>query len=29
MEHTSFRLNEFLHSAALDDRPLLESTLKN
>lgn len=28
MEHTSFRLNEILHSAALDDRPLLESTLK-
>jgi hypothetical protein len=29
MEHTAFRLNEFLHSAALDDRPVLESTLKN
>jgi hypothetical protein len=29
MEHTAFRLNEFLHSAALDDRPILESTLKN
>ncbi len=28
MEHTAFRLNEILHSAALDDRPLLESTLK-
>ena len=28
MEHTSFRLNEILHAAALDDRPLLESTLK-
>jgi hypothetical protein len=29
MEHTAFRLNEFLHSAALDDRPILESTLNN
>jgi hypothetical protein len=29
MEHTAFRLNEYLHSAALDDRPTLESTLKN
>lgn len=29
MEHTAFRLNEFLHSAGLDDRPVLESTLKN
>jgi hypothetical protein len=29
MEHTAFRLNEYLHSAALDDRPVLESTLKN
>jgi hypothetical protein len=28
VEHTSFRLNEILHSAALDDRPVLESTLK-
>ncbi len=28
MEHTAFRLNEILHSAALDDRPVLESTLK-
>jgi hypothetical protein len=28
MEHTAFRLNEILHSAGLDDRPLLESTLK-
>ena len=28
MEHTAFRLNEILHSSALDDRPLLESTLK-
>ena len=29
MEHTAFRLTEYLHSAALDDRPILESTLKN
>ena len=29
MEHTAFRLNEYLHSAALDDRPVLESTLKS
>ncbi|MDQ1693377.1 MAG: hypothetical protein QOH85_912 [Acidobacteriaceae bacterium] len=29
MEHTAFRLNEYLHSAAIDDRPVLESTLKN
>jgi hypothetical protein len=29
MEHTAFRLNEYLHSAGLDDRPVLESTLKN
>ena len=29
MEHTAFRLNEYLHAAALDDRPVLESTLKN
>jgi|SRR4051812_18095181 len=29
MEHTAFRLNEYLHSAAVDDRPVLESTLKN
>lgn len=29
MEHTAFRLNEYLHSAALDDRPLLQTTLKN
>jgi hypothetical protein len=29
MEHTAYRLNEYLHSAALDDRPVLESTLKN
>jgi hypothetical protein len=29
MEHTAFRLNEYLHSAALDDRPVLETTLKN
>lgn len=28
VEHTSFRLNEILHSAALEDRPVLESTLK-
>jgi hypothetical protein len=28
MERTAFRLNEILHSSALDDRPLLESTLK-
>lgn len=28
MEHTAFRLNEILHSSELDDRPLLESTLK-
>jgi hypothetical protein len=29
MERTAFRLNELLHSAALDERPILESTLKN
>ncbi len=29
MEHTTFRLNEYLHSAGLDDRPVLETTLKN
>jgi hypothetical protein len=29
MEHTAFRLNEYLHSAALDDRPVLQSTLQN
>ena len=29
MEHTAFRLSDYLHSAALDDRPILESTLKN
>ena len=29
MEHTAFRLNEYLHSAGLDDRPVLETTLKN
>ena len=29
MERTAFRLNELLHSAGLDDRPVLESTLKN
>jgi hypothetical protein len=28
MRHTAFRLNEILHNAALDDRPSLESTLK-
>jgi hypothetical protein len=28
VEHTSFRLNEILHSAELEDRPVLESTLK-
>jgi hypothetical protein len=28
MERTAFRLNEILHSSGLDDRPLLESTLK-
>jgi hypothetical protein len=28
MEHTAFRLNEILHSASLEDRPVLESTLK-
>lgn len=28
MHHTAFRLNEILHSASLDDRPTLESTLK-
>ncbi len=28
MEHTAFRLNEILHSAGVDDRPVLESTLK-
>jgi hypothetical protein len=28
MEHTAFRLQEIMHSAALDDRPVLESTLK-
>ena len=29
MEHTAYRLNEILHSAALDDRPILETTLKS
>lgn len=29
MEHTAFRLNEYLHSAALDDRPVVAATLKN
>ncbi|HEX3435538.1 MAG TPA: hypothetical protein VHT24_02145 [Pseudacidobacterium sp.] len=28
MRHTAFRLNEILHSASLEDRPTLESTLK-
>jgi hypothetical protein len=28
MRHTAFRLNEILHDAGLDDRPTLESTLK-
>jgi hypothetical protein len=28
MRHTAYRLNEILHSASLDDRPTLESTLK-
>jgi len=28
MEHTAFRLNEILHSASSEDRPVLESTLK-
>ncbi len=28
MEHTAFRLNEYLHFAALDDRPVVEATLK-
>jgi len=28
MEHTAFRLNEILHSAASEDRPVLEATLK-
>ena len=28
MRHTAFRLNEILHNASLDDRPTLESTLK-
>lgn len=29
MEHTAFRLNEYLHSAAVDDRPVVEATLKH
>ena len=29
MEHTAFRLNEYLHSAALDDRPVVAETLQN
>jgi hypothetical protein len=28
MRHTAFRLEEILHAASLDDRPTLESTLK-
>ena len=28
MEHTAFRLNEILHSSTIEDRPVLESTLK-
>ena len=28
MRHTAFRLQEILHAASLDDRPTLESTLK-
>jgi hypothetical protein len=28
MEHTAFRLKEILHSASLEDRPVLEATLK-
>jgi hypothetical protein len=28
MEHTAFRLKEIMHSATLDDRPVLEATLK-
>ena len=28
MRHTAFRLNEILHNASLDDRPTLQSTLK-
>ena len=29
MEHTAFRLNEYLHTAAIDDRPTVEATLKH
>jgi len=28
MRHTAYRMNEILHNASLDDRPTLESTLK-
>ena len=28
MRHTAYRLNEILHNASLDDRPTLQSTLK-
>ncbi len=28
MRHTAFRLNEILHNSSLEDRPTLESTLK-
>lgn len=28
LRHTAFRLNEILHNAALEDRPTLQSTLK-
>lgn len=28
IRHTAFRLNEILHNASLDDRPTLQSTLK-
>lgn len=29
MEHTAFRLNEYMHSAALDDRPTVEAALQH
>lgn len=28
VRHTSFRLTEILHAASIDDRPMLEATLK-
>jgi hypothetical protein len=28
MRHTAFRLSEILHNASLEDRPTLQSTLK-